>query len=129
MFLTTNMDKWMNYRFEPVENKTDRDFTNFARNLKAELTAHLKGSDCEIVKYFKGYFEISGFIQNHLTGEVVYFSIPDVREITHWCSHILVRRAKDTNDYRGEQNHYTDIQNFKAAVIQLLGVSVDQMAA
>ncbi len=129
MFQTKNMEKWINYRFDPVECRTGQDFTNFVRNLKAELTAQLQGSCCEIVKYSKGYFIISGFVRNGRTGAVMYFSIPDVREVNKWCLHILIRRAKDTNDYCGEQNHYTDIRNFGTAVMWLLGVSDKQIAA
>lgn len=129
MFLTKNMGKWLDYSFDPVENRTGKDFNNFSRNLKTEMKAQLKGYNCEIIQYSKGYFYINGFIRSNLTGEIVYFSIPDLRYEKMWYEHILIRKAKDIKDFRGGINHWTKLDQFGFSVQKMFNNQQNQVAA
>ena len=51
----------------------------------------------------------------------VYLSISDVRYFTNeWYGHILIRTAKDEQDYRGGFNHYTTLEALPTKAAELL---------
>lgn len=57
------------------------------------------------IKMSKGHFYLSGFFTSR-SGQVYYFSIPDVR----WSDHkLLLRTAKDYKDYTGGGNMFIPI--------------------
>ena len=122
MFKTKNMEKWLYYKFEPLECRTDKDFISFARNLKAELNAHIKEHGCELVVFCRGYFSISGFVHNPMNDRFMYFNIGDVRNTGIWYKKVLVREARSTKDYAGMQNQWTELENFDNAVKRILQV-------
>lgn len=129
MFATQNIEKWFGYDFEPAECRTGKDFSAFARNLKSEISAQLKGTGYTIVGFSKGYFFISGFIHNERNGKYMYFSVGDVRYSKNWHKDILVREARNEKDYRGGNNRYTSLENFKEAVTGMLESKYSQFAA
>lgn len=129
MYATKNIKKWFGYDFEPTECKTGKDFSAFARNLKTEISAQLCGTGYSITKFTKGYFYISGFIHNDKNGKYVYFSIDDVRYSKSWHKDILIRDARNEKDYRGGNNHYANLENFKEAVSGILECGYSQFAA
>ena len=52
----------------------------------------------------------------------MYISIPDVRYFTNeWYSNILIRTAKDEQDYRGGFNNYTTLEKLSVKAAKLLG--------
>ena len=51
----------------------------------------------------------------------IYISISDVRYFTNeWYGHILIRTAKDEQDYRGGFNHYTTLEALPTKAAELL---------
>ena len=51
----------------------------------------------------------------------MYISISDVRYFANeWYSHILIRTAKNEQDYRGGFNHYTTLENLDVKAAELL---------
>ena len=129
MYKTKNMEKWIGYHFELIGCKPGKDFSNFSRNLKAELTAQIREKGCELVSYNKGYFYISGFVYNCLTEKYMYFSVGDVRYEKNWKNRILVREAKNEKDYTGGVNQWTSLENFGLAVEKILCVRKQQRNA
>ena len=70
-------------------------------------------------KYINHYC-FSAFIKS-AENKCVYISISDVRYFTNeWFSHILIRTAKDEQDYRGGFNHYTTLENLDSKAAELL---------
>ncbi len=120
MFKTKNMEKWLYYKFEPLECRTDKDFISFARNLKAELNVHIKEHGCELVIFRKGSFFVSGFVYNPVKDKFMYFNVGDVRDTGIWHKRVLVREARNTKDYTGMQNQWTELENFGHAVKRIL---------
>lgn len=122
--IRTNIEKWLDYDFEPVECKRGKDFASFSRAFKREIKLQMDEIGCEIAGYTKGYFEISGFIHNPIKDTYMYFSIPDVRyDKNKWYSKILVRTAANAKDYSGGYNQYTMLNSFadKAQRILTMG--------
>ena len=126
---TKAITKWFGYTFEPGECRTGRDFAAFARNLKSEFSAQLKGSGCIITIYIRGYFYISGFIHNAVTGKYLYFSTEDVRYSPNWYKNILIREARNDHDYKGGYNQYTPLENFGESALKILQSSRSEFAA
>lgn len=51
----------------------------------------------------------------------MYISISDVRYFTNeWYSNILIRTAKDEQDYRGGFNHHTTLEDLTGKAAELL---------
>lgn len=121
--IRTNIEKWLDYDFEPVECKTGKDFASFSRSFKREIKLQMDEIGCEIVGYIKGYFYISGFIYNTTNDKYMYFSIPDVRyDKDKWYSNILIRTAENAKDFRGGYNQYTTLNNFANKAVQILEI-------
>lgn len=71
MYKTKYIEKWLGYDFEPVECRTGKDFTNFSRNLKAEIEAQLKGMGYR--RLFKGNYsrKYDDFVCVNELGELI----------------------------------------------------------
>ena len=94
------------------------DFKVFAREFRKFVKKNLpEGS--ELIDFCRGHYFISGFIKKGQ--KFVYFSISDVRYFPNsWAENILIRTAKDENDYTGGSNGYTTLERFKEDVSKLL---------
>lgn len=109
------MKKWVNYDFIS-SSQTTPEFKAFASDFKKFIKKNLP-SGCNLIKFNRGHFYVSGFIQKQ--DKYIYFSIPDVR-CSKWHRDILIRTAKNDEDYLGGPNHFTDIDNFKHDVENLI---------
>ena len=92
---------------------------DFSKEFKRIISNKVKGK-YTVVNHHKGYCECSGFLTDG-NGHYVYYSSGDFRFNPRWYNNILVRIAKDTTDYVGGINHYTDIDNFANIVNGLFG--------
>ena len=117
---------YANYRFESSTGKT-KEFTSFATKFKNVIKSILEETNpnCEAVldSFNVGHFYVSGFIKNQANNKFVYFSIFDVRcsNVLHdVLDRILVRTAEHNKDFRGGNNSYTELENFRFAVERLL---------
>ncbi len=128
MLKTKNINKWLGYEFEPVENMTGKDYSSFVRNLKSELKAQLASGGCKIIVLNKGYFYVSGFVYSRTADRYVYFSTGDVRD-KHWYERILYRTATGPRDFKGGTNRFTGIEDFGADVLTLLAAGAHEYAA
>ncbi|OQB13137.1 MAG: hypothetical protein BWY15_01936 [Firmicutes bacterium ADurb.Bin193] len=120
MYKTKNIERWLGYEFEPVENRCGKDFSAFARSFKAELMAQIAGIGCELIICGKGYFFIYGFIRNKETGGFMFFDTGDVRYDRQWYRNMLVREARSENDFTGGMNQRTSLEEFGNAVKRIL---------
>ena len=95
-----------------------KDFRQFSKEFKKEIKKRLP-EGAELVTWNVGHYDISGFIKRG--DKYVYFSISDVRYFKNeWYNNILVRTAKDTNDYTGGSNNYVSLPAFKEKIEELL---------
>lgn len=83
-------------------------FKAFARLFKRLFTKELAKKECELVKFSRGHFYVSGFFKNG--SRLYYFSVSDVRD--NWGTpKMLYRTATSTKDYTGGHNQYADIKD------------------
>lgn len=119
MYKTQGIKKWIGYIFKFNESDV-KQFKSLSNSIKAEIDAQVYQEGCELITFTRGYFGISGFISNADRTRFVYFSVPDVRDMSVWYKHILVREAESEKDYRGGINNYTSLDNFGTAVNKLM---------
>ena len=111
------MENWRDHEFESSCSTTP-EFAAFARDFKKELNRN-KGT-LDLVNFSRGHFYVSGFLQNRVTHNLVYFSISDVRFFPEdWYNHILIRTAQHDKDYTGGRNFYTTWQELPATALHL----------
>jgi len=85
-----------------------QDFKDFFRKEKARLTKILKSKGCNNIEMNYGFYYFSGFFTSS-TGQVYYFSCSDVRHFGY--DKLLIRTAKDYNDFSGGSNQYSGIRH------------------
>ena len=74
-----------------------------------------------MVNIGRNHYCFSAFVKS-AENKCVYISISDVRYFPDdWYKHILIRTAKDEQDYRGGFNHYTTLDNLQLKATMLLG--------
>lgn len=92
----------------------------FARAYKSYVKSQIKPYGYELVNFNAGWCECSGFITNGI--KYVYFNSGDYRASAPYCDifeSVLIRRAKDERDYRGETNNFCRLER--------LGVSINEL--
>ena len=98
---------------------TTLEFTMFAKQFRSAIKKNV-APEFSLVKWNRGHFEVSSFLQNMANGKMVYFRISDVRYFPdEWYSHILIRTAISDRDYIGGQNCYTTLAAIKIAALEL----------
>lgn len=106
--MKTNIEKWLHHTFES-SSQTTPEFKSFANTYK-KVIQDLIGDNFELVDFNRGHFYCSGFIQHKPTSKYIYFSCSDVRFFPNeWNTHLLIRTAKNTEDYSGGANKYTSL--------------------
>lgn len=117
----TELKKWKDEDFEVDDfDKFDKLFNDVKNSLENNLE-NLRG--LKVMNLYKGPFYISGFIQNMETDRCVYFTTSDVRYWKSWWSNILIRKARNSEDYKGEENHYCPLEDIISRAIMLLEYS------
>jgi len=83
------------------------DFKEFFRKEKRRLQSIFKEKGCSNFQMNYGFYYFSGFFTSP-SGQVYYFSCSDVR---HWgYDKLLIRTAKDYNDFTGGSNQYCGVK-------------------
>ncbi|MFW6124370.1 MAG: hypothetical protein ACOC5G_04030 [Acidobacteriota bacterium] len=104
---------------------TGEDFRVFSRLFKKFVKNNLPDG-AELADFLDGHYFLSGFIKRD--NNFIYFSISDVRHFPKsWIDNILIRTAKDENDYTGGSNCYTTLDKFKRDVDELLNWKGEQV--
>jgi hypothetical protein len=108
--------KWTSHKFESSSSKTP-EFKQFSRDFLSDIKVLAEGY--ELVSKSVGHFYVSGFLKKG--NDVIYFSCSDVRFFQNeWNNYLMIRTAKDVNDYTGGTNHYTTLTHLKASADRLL---------
>lgn len=100
--------------FQSSSGKTP-EFMKFVKVFKKEFSQELISVGATNIKFNIGHFYISGFF-TLLRGQVVYFSLPDVRGFgamynsNNILNQLMYRKANDYSDYTGGQNRYAEIR-------------------
>lgn len=100
---------------------TGEDYKTFERKYINALKNMCENNNWRLVKFSKNHYCFSAFIKGGQENKYVYLSISDVRYFNNdWCNHILVRTAKNEEDYVGGFNFYTTLDNLEGKVCELL---------
>mgnify|MGYP005776573323 FL=1 len=96
------------------------DYKTFQTKYINYLKAICRENHWRLVNIGRNHYCFSAFIKSG-ENKYVYLSISDVRYfLNEWYSHILIRTAKDEEDFRGGFNHYTTLENLPAKAAELL---------
>lgn len=106
------MKKWYNHTFEDWGAVTSPEFKDFVKDYKKYLSEIAKEIGAKLVSFSPNHYEFSAFLKRD--ANYVYFSISDVRYFEdEWRKNILIRRANDDRDYKGETNCKSDLEHLK----------------
>ena len=114
--MTNKMIKYLNYNeYDFLDNDN---FNKFFKDYIFYLKSIFKKNNIEIVKKNKGFYYFSLFLKKN--DKYIYFCISDVRFFKNeWFNNILIRICKNENDFKGSQNHYTNLNNIIIAINNL----------
>ena len=97
----------------------DREFQKVYKKALEQVSLKI---GAEMIAFHKGHYMASAFLKRvSPNGEdkFVYISTGDMRDRL-WWEDILVRRVEDEEDYIGNINHFTHIDNLKEKLNQML---------
>lgn len=114
-----DLKKYIGYEFSSGCYTGD-DYKTFQTKYINFLKAICKQNHWQLVNVGRNHYCFSAFIKS-AENKCVYVSISDVRYFSNeWYNHILIRTAKDEQDYRGGFNNYTTLDGLELRVCELL---------
>ena len=114
-----DLEKYVNYEFSSGC-YTGEDYKSFQTKYINYLRSICKNNHWRLVNVGKNHYCFSAFIKS-AENKCVYISISDVRYFSNeWYDHILIRTAKDEQDYRGGFNNYTTLDDLEGSAADLL---------
>ena len=114
-----DLKKYIGYEFSSGCYTGD-DYKTFQTKYINFLKAICKQNHWQLVNVGRNHYCFSAFIKS-AENKCVYVSISDVRYFSdEWYNHILIRTAKDEQDYRGGFNNYTTLDGLELRVCELL---------
>lgn len=114
-----DLEKYIDYEFSSGCYTGD-DYKSFQTKYINYLRSICKQNHWQLVNVGRNHYCFSAFIKS-AENKCVYVSISDVRFFTNeWYSNILIRTAKNEQDYHGGFNHRTTLKELEMKVMELL---------
>lgn len=114
-----DLEKYIDYEFSSGCYTGD-DYKSFQTKYINFLRSICKQNHWQLVNVGRNHYCFSAFIKS-AENRCVYVSISDVRFFTNeWYSNILIRTAKNEQDYRGGFNHRTTLKELEMKAMELL---------
>lgn len=114
-----DLEKYIDYEFSSGCYTGD-DYKSFQTKYINFLRSICKQNHWQLVNVGRNHYCFSAFIKN-AENKCVYVSISDVRFFTNeWYSNILIRKAKNEQDYYGGFNHRTTLKELEMKAMELL---------
>lgn len=114
-----DLEKYIDYEFSSGCYTGD-DYKSFQTKYINFLRSICKQNHWQLVNVGRNHYCFSAFIKS-AENKCVYVSISDVRFFTNeWYSNILIRKAKNEQDYRGGFNHRTTLKELEMKAMELL---------
>lgn len=114
-----DLEKYIDYEFSSGCYTGD-DYKSFQTKYINFLRSICKQNHWQLVNVGRNHYCFSAFIKS-AENKCVYVSISDVRFLTNeWYSNILIRTAKNEQDYRGGFNHRTTLKELEMKAMELL---------
>lgn len=114
-----DLEKYIDYEFSSGCYTGD-DYKSFQTKYINFLRSICKQNHWQLVNVGRNHYCFSAFIKS-AENKCVYISISDVRFFTNeWYSNILIRKAKNEQDYYGGFNHRTTLKELEMKAMELL---------
>ena len=114
-----DLEKYIDYEFSSGCYTGD-DYKSFQTKYINFLRSICKQNHWQLVNGGRNHYCFSAFIKS-AENKCVYVSISDVRFFTNeWYSNILIRKAKNEQDYYGGFNHRTTLKELEMKAMELL---------
>lgn len=114
-----DLEKYIDYEFSSGCYTGD-DYKSFQTKYINFLRSICKQNHWQLVNVGRDHYCFSAFIKS-AENKCVYVSISDVRFFTNeWYSNILIRTAKNEQDYYGGFNHRTTLKELEMKAMELL---------
>lgn len=114
-----DLEKYIDYEFSSGCYTGD-DYKSFQTKYINFLRSICKQNHWQLVNIGRNHYCFSAFIKS-AENKCVYVSISDVRFFTNeWYSNILIRTAKNEQDYQGGFNHRTTLKELEMKAMELL---------
>ena len=114
-----DLEKYIDYEFSSGCYTGD-DYKSFQTKYINFLRSICKQNHWQLVNVGRNHYCFSAFIKS-AENKCVYVSISYVRFFTNeWYSNILIRTAKNEQDYHGGFNHRTTLKELEMKAMELL---------
>ena len=114
-----DLEKYIDYEFSSGC-YTGEDYKSFQTKYINFLRSMCKQNHWQLVNVRRNHYCFSAFIKS-AENKCVYVSISDVRFFTNeWYNNILIRTAKNEQDYHGGFNHRTTLKELEMKAMELL---------
>ena len=114
-----DLEKYIDYEFSSGCYTGD-DYKSFQTKYINFLRSICKQNHWQLVNVGRNHYCFSAFIKS-AENKCVYVSIGDVRFFTNeWYNNILIRTAKNEQDYHGGFNHRTTLKELEMKAMELL---------
>lgn len=114
-----DLEKYIDYEFSSGCYTGD-DYKSFQTKYINFLRSICKQNHWQLVNVGRNHYCFSAFIKS-AENKCVYVSISDVRFFTNeWYSNILIRKAKNEQDYHGGFNYRTTLKELEMKAMELL---------
>ena len=114
-----DLEKYIYYEFSSGCYTGD-DYKSFQTKYINYLRSICKQNHWQLVNVGRNHYCFSAFIKS-AENKCVYVSISDVRFFTNeWYNNILIRTAKNEQDYHGGFNHRTTLKELEMKAMELL---------
>lgn len=114
-----DLEKYIDYEFSSGC-YTGEDYKSFQTKYINFLRSMCKQNHWQLVNVGRNHYCFSAFIKS-AENKCVYVSISDVRFFTNeWYNNILIRTAKNEQDYHGGFNHRTTLKELEMKTMELL---------
>lgn len=119
MVTIKDLEKYIDYEFSSGCYTGD-DYKSFQTKYINYLRSICKQNHWQLVNVGRNHYCFSAFIKS-AENKCVYISISDVRFFTNeWYNNILIRTAKNEQDYYGGFNHRTTLKELEMKAMELL---------
>ncbi len=119
MATINDLEKYIDYEFSSGCYTGD-DYKSFQTKYINFLRSMCKQNHWQLVNVGRNHYCFSAFIKS-AENKCVYVSISDVRFFTNeWYNNILIRTAKNEQDYHGGFNHRTTLKGLEMKAMELL---------
>lgn len=113
------LERYIDYEFSSGCYTGD-DYKSFQTKYINFLRSMCKQNHWQLVNVGRNHYCFSAFIKS-AENKCVYVSISDVRFFTNeWYNNILIRKAKNEQDYYGGFNHRTTLKELEMKAMELL---------